>query len=355
MRIGMLTSGGDCPGLNGTIRGFCKYIFNKFPDAEILGFKEGYAGLMNADYMILHPADIENILDKGGTILGSSRQPYKLMTVSDNGAPTKLSQMVSNYKALGLDYLITLGGAGTHKTASLLAVEGCKVIGLPKTIDDDLFGTDVTFGFETAVQTASDAIKRIRTTAESHARVFFVEIMGNKVGWLTLHAGIAAGADAILIPEIPYDDDALAAYILQRTKTARSTVIAVAEGVMSKTEAAMTKKTRKEYTAQMGSATARLVKSVRDRTGIECYATVLGHVQRGGEPCAYDKVITTEIGAYAASLVEKGISGVTVCVRGTRLAYNHLTEIAGKTKFVPADGQLVGLARSMGIFMGDQA
>ncbi len=353
MRIGMLTSGGDCPGLNGAIRGFCKYIFNKFPDAEIIGFKEGYAGLMAADYVVLKPADIENILDIGGTILGSSRQPYKLMTISENGAPTKLSQMVANYRTLGLDYLITLGGAGTHKTASLLAVEGCKVIGLPKTIDNDIFGTDVTFGFETAVQIAADAMKRIRTTADSHSRVFFVEVMGNKVGWLTLHAGLAAAADCILIPEIPYNEDVLSAYILDRKqKGYRSTIVAVAEGAMSQSELAMSKKTRKEYTAQLGSATTRLVKYVEERTGIGCRATVLGHIQRGGEPCAYDKVITTQIGAFAGSLVEKGISGVTVCVKGGRMGYNHLTEIAGKTKFVPADGQLVTLAKSMGISFG---
>ena len=213
MRIGILTSGGDCPGLNAVLRGFCKYCFNKIKDVEILGFLEGYAGLMNREYRQLTPADVEGILDLGGTILGTSRQPYKLMTVKEGDGPTKLQQMVENYKKLRLDCLVTLGGAGTHKTASLLSVEGCNVIGLPKTIDNDIYGTDVTFGFHTAVDIAADALRRIRTTADSHRRVFFVEVMGNKVGWLTLYAGLAAGADAILLPEMPYDEDDIIQYV----------------------------------------------------------------------------------------------------------------------------------------------
>ena len=246
MRIGILTSGGDCPGLNAVLRGFCKCAFNIFDEVEILGFTDGYAGLMNKNYRTLTPADVENILDMGGTILGTSRQPYKQMTVKEGDAPTKLQTMVENYKKLKLDCLVTLGGAGTHKTASLLSVEGCNVIGLPKTIDNDIYGTDITFGFLTAVDIAAGAIKRIRTTADSHSRVFFVEVMGNKVGWLTLYAGLASGADAILIPEIAYDEDKLAQFIKDKKQNSRSVVIAVAEGVVSSREAAMSKKERKD-------------------------------------------------------------------------------------------------------------
>ena len=355
MRIGILTSGGDCPGLNAVLRGFCKCAFNIMKDVEIYGFLEGYAGLINKEYKVLTPADVENILDLGGTILGTSRQPYKLMTVKEGDAPTKLAQMVENYNKLKLDLLVTLGGAGTHKTASLLSVEGCNVIGLPKTIDNDIYGTDVTFGFHTAVDIAAGAIKRIRTTADSHSRVFFVEVMGNKVGWLTLYSGLAAGADAILIPEIPYDEEKLAEFIKTKKQSSRSVVIAVAEGVMSVREAAMSKKERREYLSSFGSATAaeRLTAVMTDKTGVQCRSTVLGHIQRGGEPCAYDKFISTEIGAFGAHLAKVGRYGVTVCIRNNKLGYNMLVDIAGKTKRVPADGPLVLLAKDMGIYFGD--
>ena len=356
MRIGILTSGGDCPGLNAVLRGFCKYCFNKIKDVEILGFLEGYAGLMNREYRQLTPADVEGILDLGGTILGTSRQPYKLMTVKEGDGPTKLQQMVENYKKLRLDCLVTLGGAGTHKTASLLSVEGCNVIGLPKTIDNDIYGTDVTFGFHTAVDIAADALRRIRTTADSHRRVFFVEVMGNKVGWLTLYAGLAAGADAILLPEMPYDEDNIIKFISEkRAAGARSVVIAVAEGAMSKREADMSKKERRDYLVQFGSATVaeRLAGTISQKSELQCRSTVLGHIQRGGEPCAYDQVISTEIGAFGAHLAQVGRFGVTVCVKGNRLGFNVLTDIAGRTKRVPADGQLVLLAKDMGIYFGE--
>ncbi len=356
MRIGILTSGGDCPGLNAVLRGFCKYCFSRMKDVEIYGFLEGYAGLINKEYKQLAPADVENILDMGGTILGTSRQPYKLMTVKEGDVPTKLQQMVENYKKLKLDVLVTLGGAGTHKTASLLSVEGCNVIGLPKTIDNDIYGTDITFGFHTAVDIAADALKRIRTTADSHSRVFFVEVMGNKVGWLTLYSGLAAGADAILIPEINYDEDKLAQFITRKKASgARSVVVAVAEGVCSTREAAMSKKERRDYLDECVSTSAaeRLCEVMSQKTGLACRATVLGHIQRGGEPCAYDKFISTQIGAYGAYLAETGKYGVTVCVRGNKLSYNVLVDIAGRTKRVPADGQQVGLAKAMGIYFGD--
>ncbi|MCD8372081.1 MAG: 6-phosphofructokinase [Clostridia bacterium] len=357
MRLGILTSGGDCPGLNAVIRGFCKYAFNNIEGVEIYGIEEGYLGLIEKMYRPLYPADVENILDLGGTILGSTRTPYKQMTVTGNGERTRLQAMVENYKKLKLDGLIALGGAGTHKTASLLSVEGCNVIGLPKTIDNDIYGTDVTFGFHTAVQTAADCIKRIRTTADSHSRVFFVEVMGNKVGWLTLYSGIAGGADAIFIPEISYSEAGLAEYLKKRKEAGcRSTIIAVAEGAISDREAAMNKKERKDYLASVGNASAavRCATVAELNTGISCRSTVLGHIQRGGDPSAYDKVLSTEIGAYGAQLAKAGKFGVTVCVRGSKLSYNSLTEIAGRTKYVPADSQMVTLAKDIGIYFGEQ-
>ena len=235
-------------------------------------------------------------------------------------------------------------------------MKGCNVIGLPKTIDNDIYGTDVTFGFHTAVDIAADALRRIRTTADSHRRVFFVEVMGNKVGWLTLYAGLAAGADAILLPEMPYDEDNIIKFISEkRAAGARSVVIAVAEGAMSKREADMSKKERRDYLVQFGSATVaeRLAGTISQKSELQCRSTVLGHIQRGGEPCAYDKVISTEIGAFGAHLAQVGRFGVTVCVKGNRLGFNVLTDIAGRTKRVPADGQLVLLAKDMGIYFGE--
>ena len=205
MKIGMLTSGGDCPGLNAVMRAFAKYAFSHIADVKIFGFLNGYTGLIENEYEELEEKNFENLLLAGGTMLGSKRQPFKLMTETDGNNRSKLDKMKETYKNLGLDCLITLGGAGTHKTAALLSAEGCNVIGLPKTIDNDIWGTDVTFGFETAMETATLCIDKMHSTASSHGRIMLVEVMGNKVGWLTLYAGLAGGADMILIPEIPYE------------------------------------------------------------------------------------------------------------------------------------------------------
>lgn len=355
MRIGILTSGGDCSGLNPVIRGFVKYVVREIPGAEIYGFRNGYLGLMTRDYVILQEKDVENILDQGGTILGSIRQPYKLMTVSENGEPTKLQIMVENYRKLKLDCLVTMGGAGTHKTASLLSVEGCNVIGLPKTIDNDIYGTDVTFGFHSAVEVATEAIGRIKTTAESHARTFFVEVMGNKVGWLTLYSGIAGGADGVFIPEIPYNMDAVCEWVSKRKAEGhRSTLVAVAEGAMSTDEMAMDKKERRAYLESTDKTVSeRLAATVSARCGVEARASVLGYIQRGGAPSAYDKLLSTEIGACGGACVKNGQFGVSVCYRGGKLTCNALTDIAGRAKVVPPDHQFVRLARSMGIYFGD--
>ena len=203
-RIGILTSGGDCPGLNAAIRGVAKAAYEMF-DAEIIGISDGYRGLIQGEYHEMKQRDFSSILTLGGTILGTSRQPYRNMRKIEEDQVDKVAAMKANYKKMGLDCLVTLGGNGTHKTANLLSQEGLSVIGLPKTIDNDIFGTDVTFGFDTAMGIATEAIDRLHTTAASHGRIMVVEIMGNKVGWLTLHAGIAGGADVILLPEIPYN------------------------------------------------------------------------------------------------------------------------------------------------------
>ena len=215
MKLGILTSGGDCSGLNAVIRAIGLYAFENIKNVEIVGIPDGYSGLISGECFQLKRDDLNGIIDRGGTILGTSRQPYKMMTVAEDG-PTRLQEMCANYKKMGLDCLFTLGGAGTHKTAALLYSEGCNVIGLPKTIDNDIYGTDVTFGFQTAVETATECIDRIRTTAAGHGRTIIVEVMGNKAGWLALNAGIAAGADMILLPEIPFSEDIVCDFISKK-------------------------------------------------------------------------------------------------------------------------------------------
>ena len=247
LRIGMLTSGGDCQALNAAMRGVVKGICSKRDDVEIYGFKDGYKGLIYADFSMLTPKDFSGILTRGGTILGTSRQPFKLMRVPDKDGLDKVEAMKHTYHKLNLNCLIILGGNGTHKTANLLREEGLNVITLPKTIDNDLWGTDMTFGFQSAVDIATDTIDRIHTTATSHSRVFIIEVMGHKVGYVTLHAGIAGGADIILLPEIPYDINVITDVINRRSREGKPfTILAVAEGAISKEDAKLKKKEYKE-------------------------------------------------------------------------------------------------------------
>ncbi|MBE5872861.1 MAG: ATP-dependent 6-phosphofructokinase, partial [Lachnospiraceae bacterium] len=237
-RIGMLTSGGDCQALNAAMRGVVKTLDHSGEEVEIYGFLDGYKGLIYGKFCMLTGNDFSGILTKGGTILGTSRTPFKTIQDPDENGLNKVEAMKQNYYKLQLDCLVILGGNGTHKTANLLRQEGLNVVTLPKTIDNDLWGTDMTFGFQSAVDIATNAIDCIHTTAASHGRVFIVEVMGHKVGWLTLNAGMASGADIILIPEIPYDIDKVIDKIEERDKKGcRFTIIAVAEGAISKKDA----------------------------------------------------------------------------------------------------------------------
>ena len=246
-RIGMLTSGGDCQALNAAMRGVVKGLSNSLKDLEVYGFFDGYKGLIYGNYRLLTSADFSGILTKGGTILGTSRQPFKQMRVPDANGLDKVEAMKHTYHKLNLDCLVILGGNGTQKTANLLREEGLNVIHLPKTIDNDIYGTDVTFGFQSAINIATDAIDCIHTTAASHNRIFIVEVMGHKVGWLTLYAGIAGGADIILIPEIPYNLDKVIEAIEKRSQAGKGfTILAVAEGAISQEDAKLSKKEYKE-------------------------------------------------------------------------------------------------------------
>ena len=248
-RIGMLTSGGDCQALNATMRGVAKGLENLFGigEVEIYGFLDGYKGLIYGNYQKMKPMDFTGLLNKGGTILGTSRMPFKMMGTPTDDGVEKVPAMIKNYKKLNLDCLVVLGGNGSQKTANLLSENGLNVVGLPKTIDNDIWGTDITFGFQSAVDVATHAIDCIYTTAESHSRVFVIEIMGHKVGWITLYAGIAGGADVILLPEVPYDINKVYKAIDKRTKQGkRFTIICVAEGAIPKDIAKLPKRRRRK-------------------------------------------------------------------------------------------------------------
>lgn len=351
-RIGMLTAGGDCPGLNACIRGVARAAYEMF-DAEIVGIADGFSGLIQGEFHELSRRDFSGILTRGGTILGASRTPFRNMRVIGEDNIDKVAAMKDNYKWLRLDCLVTLGGNGTHKTANLLAEEGLNVVGLPKTIDNDIYGTDVTFGFHTAAAIATDMIDRLHTTADSHGRVMVIELMGNKAGWLTLQAGIAGGADVVLLPEMPYDIQKVARAIENRVRNKKNfSIIAVAEGAVSQEEAARKKKERPRENPYMTEA-HKVAEAVQRLTGLEARAVVPGHIQRGGSPTPYDRVLATQFGVHAAELIRDGKYGVTVALKGSAVGDNPLADVAGKTKFVTPDHQLVRTARSIGIEFAD--
>ena len=355
-RIGMLTSGGDCQALNATMRGVVKGLYTYTDDVEIYGFIDGYKGLIYSNFRMLTAQDFSGILTRGGTILGSSRQPFKLMRVPDANGLDKVEAMKHTYYKLKLDCLVILGGNGTQKTANLLREEGLNVVGLPKTIDNDIWGTDMTFGFQSAVDIATSAIDCIHTTAASHGRVFIVEVMGHKVGWLTLHAGIAGGADIILLPEIPYDIDKVIEAIDKRNKQGkRFTILAVAEGAISKEDAALSKKEYKKKleARKYPSISYEIADQIQARSGVEVRITVPGHTQRGGSPCPYDRVLSTRLGAEAAKLIINNDYGYMVGIVNNKVKKVPLGDVAGKLKMVDPDHQLIKEAKLIGISFGD--
>lgn len=355
--VGILTSGGDCQGLNAAIRGLGKALFVDFGrNVEIYGIEDGYRGLIEGNYHKMTSHDFSGIINLGGTILGTSRQPYKLMRVVDENNVDKVQNMKDNYKKMGLDCLVILGGNGTHKTAALLSEEGLNIVTLPKTIDNDVWGTDITFGFQSAVSVAANVLDCLHTTATSHGRIFIIEIMGHKVGWLTLFAGIAGSADAILIPEIPYKVENIARVIDQRSKAGkRFSILAVAEGAISLAESKMSKKElkAKREVENFPSVSYRLAKELGDITGHEIRVTVPGHIQRGGSPCPYDRVLSTRFGAAAARLIRQEKYGYMVAMRNNVIVPVPLKDVAGKLKTVPLDCDVIQTARDIGVSFGD--
>jgi 6-phosphofructokinase len=357
-RFGILTSGGDCQSLNATMRGIGKTINRMYDNVQIFGFEEGYRGLMYEDYRILGEDDFSGLLSRGGTILGTSRTPFKQIHEPDENGSDKVSMMKQTYNKLALDGLFVLGGNGSIKTANLLSEEGLNVLAAPKTIDNDLWGTDVTFGFQSALSIATNAIDCIHTTAASHRRVFIVEIMGHKVGWLTLYAGIAGGADIILLPEIPYNIESICRAIEERSKEGKHfTILAVAEGAISQEKAKLSKKELKGL-AKAGtsypSVAYEIGAAIEARTGKEIRVTVPGHMQRGGVPTAYDRVLATRLGVETARLAYEGSFGYMTGMKNNEIVKVPLSDVAGKLKTVDPGCQEILEARALGISFGDE-
>lgn len=348
-RIGILTSGGDCPGLNAAIRGVAKASYQMFDDAEIVGIMDGFGGLIDADYRIMSKEEFSGILTRGGTILRTSRKGGASSGQFTGKFLDSFKAMSRNYEKMELDCLVALGGNGTHAMAGDLADHGLNVISLPKTIDNDIWGTDITFGYQSAVDIATDVIDKVHTTAHSHSRVMIVELMGNTAGWLTLSAGIAGGADVILLPEIPYHICAVADVINQRYESGKHfSIIAVAEGARSVTDAEGQMLKGQHYS--IGYKLADELTKVID---IDTRVVVPGHYQRGGAPCPYDRVLATQMGVYAAKLISKRQFGYSVAVKDGKITSNPVKEVAGKTKTIPLDAELLRVGREIGLSYGE--
>lgn len=336
MRIGILTSGGDCPGINATIRGVCKTAINHY-GMEVVGIHSGFQGLLTKDVEPLTEKSLSGLLNLGGTILGTSREkPFKKGGIIDGvDKPALIEQ---NIREMGLDCIVCIGGNGTQKTAAKFADRGLNIVSIPKTIDNDIWGTEMSFGFDSAINIATDAIDRLHSTASSHKRVMVIEVMGHKAGWIALYSGMAGGGDVILIPEIPYDIHRIGEVILERLKKGKPySIVVVAEGI---------------YTDGRKRAAEYIAQEIEYETGIETRETVLGYIQRGGSPTPFDRNLSTRMGGHATELIATGQFGRMVALRSGEISSIPLSEVAGKLKLVTEDNDLVVQGRRMGICFG---
>ena len=350
--IGILTSGGDCPGLNAAIRAVGKAAHSR--GIEVVGFLDGFRGLVENRYIRLDNARLSGILTLGGTILGTSRDKPHKMVMGSGEVMNMLPVAVDNYERLHLDALVCLGGNGTQKNAYRLAKEGLNILTLPKTIDNDVAGTDVTFGFDTAMSIATDAIDRLHTTADSHQRTMVVEIMGHEVGWLALGAGLAGGADVILIPEIRYEVERVVEPIRARSRRGkRFSIVAVAEGARPQGEDDDHDEDEDAKEEAWHSHSLALVQRLEELAEIEVRFTALGHLQRGGTPTAYDRLLATRLGTRCAELIADDMGGVMVAVRGDDCVPVPLKEVAGELRTVPKDHPWIASGRAVGTSFGD--
>jgi len=370
-QIGILTAGGDAPGLNAAIRGIGKTAVEHY-DMQILGFRKGFRGVAQNQSIVLNGENLAGILTQGGTILGTSRdKPHKMVIGGKSMDMT--DAIVETYDQLHLDCLVCLGGGGTQKNALHLKNAGLNIISLPKTIDNDVAGTEMTFGFDTALGIATEAIDRLHSTAHSHHRIIVAELMGHNAGWLTLGAGIAGGADVILIPEIPYTIERIAKAIKKRVQSGkRFSIVAVAEGALTRQQCqtveslnneiarATDKSERKRLKSQLKqheqvhiNNTLNLSRQLEELTGLESRTSILGHLQRGGTPSAGDRILATHLGATAADLINQEQYGVMVAYRNEKAIGIPLEEVAGVKKRVPQDHPWVETARKVGTSLGD--
>jgi 6-phosphofructokinase len=336
MKIGILSSGGDAPGINATIRGVGKTAINNY-GMQVIGIQNGFSGLLYKDIVELTDASLSGILNLGGTILGTAREKVfrKMITSPDE---KDREQIKAAYQELGLDCLVCIGGNGTQRTTYMLSQLGLNVIGVPKTIDNDVYGTDVTFGFDTAVNIATDAIDRLHSTASSHRRVMVIELMGHHAGWITLYAGMAGGADIILLPELGYNMKVIIDKINKRMELGKAySIVAVAEGVELPT---------KERPATY------FAREIEEQTGYETRETVLGYIQRGGSPSPSDKILGTLLGGHAADLIHEGKFGRMVAKLGNKISDVPLSEVEGKLRLITPETDLVVQGKKMGISFG---
>ncbi len=366
--VGILTAGGDCPGLNAAIRAIAKPAMHEY-GMRVIGFLEGFRGLVENRTIHLDDKMVSGIINDGGTILGTSRdKPHKMQM--GNKVINMTQAAIDNLNNLHIDCLVCLGGGGTQKNALKLANLGVNVITLPKTIDNDIWGTEISFGYDTATSIATEAIDRLHTTATSHHRIIVCEIMGHNAGWLALSSGIAGGADVILIPEIPYDLNVVAEYLKERRRWGkRFSIIAVAEGALSIEDAANTKEPEPEkeieeptegldaepaYQLVQESIASRIARQLQEAVGVEARVTTLGHVQRGGNPTAFDRILSTRLGARTALMLAEGEFNKMVSWKNAHAQPVDLNEVAGKKKLVPPDDPMIRAARMIGTCMGDR-
>lgn len=358
-RIAILTGGGDCPGINAVIRAVAKKAILEH-GYEIIGFEDGYHGLVNSKYRNLTYNDVSGILTQGGTILGTSKiaNPYRYAFKTPDGKldfKDLSKQAVENFRALGAEALVVIGGDGTLSIANRLNGDGIPAVGVPKTIDNDIKGTDVTFGFESAVAIATEGIDRLHTTAQSHHRVMVIEVMGHHAGWLALHSGVAGGGDVILLPEIPYDIEVVAEYVSQRSKKGkRFSIVVVSEGAKPIGGDIVVKKIVAESSdpIRLGGIGYVLTDQIEKKTGVEARAVVMGHLQRGGTPAAFDRVLATHLGTGAVDLIAAKKFGHMIGFRQGTFVPVPLTEVATGAKTIPPNSPLMKTAVSVGTCFG---
>jgi phosphofructokinase-like protein len=359
-RFGILTAGGDCPGLNAVIRAVAKTAIGDY-GMQVIGIEDGYAGLIEGRYHELNWRNVSGILAEGGTILGTSNRdnPFRYAVKNAKGEleyQDVFDRVQKNFELARLEALVAIGGDGTMAITQLMIERGIKAVGIPKTIDNDLASTDVTFGFDSAVVTATEALDKLQSTAMSHHRVMIVETMGRYAGWIALYSGVAGGGDIILLPEVPYDINKVCQRLVERNqKGRRFSIVVVSEGAKPKGGEMVVRKIIKESTdpVRLGGIGQKLADDIEEQTGIDCRVTVLGHLQRGGSPTAFDRILGTRFGVKAVELLARGEFGQMAALKGLKVESVPIKEAVGQLRLVQPDSEVIKAAKSIGAVFGD--